>query len=127
MNEVSVMVFEHHRGLVPLLRHKLMGNVQTVQNQVEDIDIISRWLAIGIEEFERSEIPVADDGQRVMLGVTIEFLGLSRRNRPETQQDKQYVVESFVHCVVTLLFFSLTRCTCRGWISRRQYPSLHRI
>ena len=41
VDEISIMVLEHHGGLMPLLHHKLMRDIQTAKNQVEDLDIIS--------------------------------------------------------------------------------------
>ena len=102
VDEISIMVLEHHGGLMPLLHHKLVRNIQTAKNQVKNLDIISRRLAVGIKELKRSEVPVADDGQRVILSITIVPLGLSGRSKAEAKEREQYVVESFVHCVVTL-------------------------
>ena len=41
VDEIGIMVFEHHGGFVPLLHHKPMGNVQTIEYQVEHFDIVS--------------------------------------------------------------------------------------
>jgi hypothetical protein len=48
MNEVSLAVLEHIGGHMPLLHDKLMGDIETVENQVEDINVIACRLALAI-------------------------------------------------------------------------------
>jgi hypothetical protein len=86
MNEVSLAVLEHVGGNMPFLHDELMGNIETFENQVEDINVIACRLALAVEELERTEIPVADDDQRVFVGIFWELVG-SRESQRQTKQE----------------------------------------
>ena len=86
MNEVSLAVLEHVGGNMPFLHDELMGNIETFENHVEDVNVIACGLPLAVEELERTEIPVADDDQRVFVGIFRELVG-SRESQRQTKQD----------------------------------------
>ena len=69
MDEVGIVLLEHVGGHVPFLHHKLVWNVELVENEVEHVDIITGRLPVDVDELEGAEVPVADDNQRVLLGI----------------------------------------------------------
>jgi hypothetical protein len=86
MDEVGLAVLEHVGGHMPLLHDELMGNIETVENHVEDVNVIACGLPLAVEELERTEIPVADDDQRVFVGIFRELVG-SRESQRQTKQE----------------------------------------
>jgi hypothetical protein len=87
MNEVSLAVLEHVGGHMPLLHDEFVRDIETVENQVEDINVIACGLPLAVEEFERTEVPVADDDQRVFVGIFRELVG-SRESQRQTKQER---------------------------------------
>jgi hypothetical protein len=71
---------------MPLLHDELMGDIETVENHVEDVNVIACGLPLAVEELERTEIPVADDDQRMFVGIFRELVG-SRESQRQTKQE----------------------------------------
>ena len=69
MDEVGLASLELAGGHVPILHDELVGDVELVKNDVEDVDVVSRGFSLGVDELEGAEVPVADDDQRVLLAV----------------------------------------------------------
>ena len=86
MDEVGLTVFEGLGCLVPFLHDKLMGDVQLVQYEVEYLDIIAVGLSVVITELVGREFPVADNNQRVLLGVFTCILCSCRQQDAKAEQ-----------------------------------------
>jgi hypothetical protein len=84
--KVSLMFLKNLCGDVPFLHDELMGNIETFENHVEDVNVIACGLPLAVEELERTEIPVADDDQRVFVGIFRELVG-SRESQRQTKQE----------------------------------------
>ena len=69
MDEVSLALLEGLCTLVPLLHHKAVRNLQTGQDEVEHLHIITVGLTSIITELIGRELPVADNGQRVVFRI----------------------------------------------------------
>ena len=52
---------------MPFLHYKGVGDVELVKNKVEDIDIISGGLPLAIYKLKRTEVPVADNNQWLLI------------------------------------------------------------
>ena len=86
MNEVGLVVLEHIGGNMPFLHDELMGNVEAVENHVKHFDVIARRLTLTVEKLEGTEIPVADDDQRMLIGILREVVGSRQRQRQTKQK-----------------------------------------
>jgi hypothetical protein len=69
------MLLEHLGGDVPLLHNVFVGDVESVEDQVQYLDVIARGVAFGIQELEGLEVPVTGDDKGFLLGVAEGVLG----------------------------------------------------
>ena len=74
-DEVCLSAFKSLCGHIPLLHYIAVGDVQTVENDVQHLDVIAVGLTVVIAEFVRRELPVADDHERVFLSILLHLLG----------------------------------------------------
>ena len=70
---------------LPAKVDELMGNVEAVENHVKHFDVIARRLTLTVEKLEGAEVPVADDDQRMLIGILREVVG-SRQRQGQTKQ-----------------------------------------
>jgi hypothetical protein len=60
---------------MPFLHDELMRNVESVENQVKYVDVISGRLSLGVNELEGTEVPVAYNNQWLLLGISEVIIG----------------------------------------------------
>lgn len=85
VDEICLMGKEHVTGRLPFLHHELMGYLQTVENDIKYLNVISCRFAFAIKELKRTEVPVACHYQRMLVSKAIEVLG-RKLQRPEGQR-----------------------------------------
>ena len=71
VDEVGLATGKHLVDAVPLLHDEFVGDFHLRQYQVEHLDIVARWLTVGIQELEGLEVPVGSNHQRVLVSIVV--------------------------------------------------------
>ena len=83
MDKVGLAVFEHVGGCVPFLHNELVRDAELVEDQVENLYVVSGRLPLTVDELKRTEVPVADNDQRILFGIAETISSMDRRQKSE--------------------------------------------
>ena len=70
-NQVGTAILEGHLHHMPLLHHKLIGQIKLVEHCLDDFDVTACSLACVVDKLVRLQIPVADDHDGALTVVSL--------------------------------------------------------